>query len=70
MEDEDGDPECRMDIGTRDGRRLLTDEQVLAVDLLNPAPASEARKHKLKVRRHDIPTTPKNTQKPVRETNL
>ena len=24
--------------------------QVLAVDLLNPAPAAEARKHKLKVR--------------------
>ena len=25
-------------------------EQVLAVDLLNPSPAAEARKHKLKVR--------------------
>lgn len=31
---------------------MLTDDfvKVLAVDLLNPSPAAEARKHKLKVR--------------------
>lgn len=31
-------------------RRLTFYEKVLAVDLLNPTPAAEARKHKLKVR--------------------
>jgi hypothetical protein len=30
--------------------------QVLCEDLLNPSPAAEARKHKLKVRRH-LPST-------------
>ena len=29
---------------------LISTSQVLAVDLLNPTPAAEARKHKLKVR--------------------
>lgn len=29
---------------------LLTISQVLAIDLLNPAPQAEAKKHKLKVR--------------------
>jgi hypothetical protein len=44
------------DIGGMDGTRWVfgrnadgTVLQVLAVDLLNPSPAAEARKHKLKV---------------------
>lgn len=31
-------------------KSLTVSRQVLAVDLLNPTPQSEARKHKLKVR--------------------
>jgi len=39
------------------GQLLTTSaHQVLAVDLLNPSPAAEARKHKMKVRRKQQPT--------------
>jgi hypothetical protein len=48
-----------LEIGTSTGRTDIDDTgryadgwfKVLAVDLLNPSPAAEARKHKLKVRR-------------------
>jgi hypothetical protein len=45
----DEDRSCWMKPMMKSSANISCDLQVLAVDILNPTPAAEARKHKLKV---------------------